>query len=77
MADALPRIVLQTEKFRIVETGDGTKTAERFEGRDAMGDPRWRELRIGEADNISRLFRDWIFAHCATCPALKEQESNE
>lgn len=70
MADG-PRVLLQTDKFRVVEGANGNKAVERFEGLDAMGGERWRDLKFGEADATSRLLRDWIFSHCATCPELK------
>jgi hypothetical protein len=63
--------VLKTDKFRIVQGANGTYTTEKFEGYAAMGEERWRDLRLGEADATSRLFRDWIFAHAGECPLLK------
>lgn len=69
-----PRVLLQTDKFRVVEGADGNKTAEKFEGYDAMGGERWRDLKVGEADNVSRLFRDWIFAHVVRCPLCQQGE---
>lgn len=68
-----PRVVVLTDKFRVVEGANGNKTLERFEGLDAMGGERWRDLRIGEADNVTRLLRDWLFEHAAKCPLLKER----
>ena len=65
-----PRLALVTPQIRIVELPNGTKVLEKFDGEDAMGDPRWRELRIGEADNVSRLLRDWIFEHLAVCERI-------
>ena len=66
-----PRVLVQTEKFRIVEAANGNKTVERYEGQDAMGGARWRDLKFGEADQTSRLLRDWIFSHTAICPLCK------
>ena len=63
-----PRIVLQAPKFRVVEQENGNKVLEKYEGEDAMGGARWRDLKIGEADNVSRLLRDWIFQHVSTHP---------
>jgi hypothetical protein len=63
-----PQIVIETEKFRIVRGANGNYTVEKYEGYDAMGAPRWRDLKFGEADQTSRLLRDWIFAHAAKCP---------
>jgi hypothetical protein len=67
-----PRVLILTPKFRVVELEDGNKTVEKFEGYDAMGGPRWRDLKFGEADAVSRLLRDWIFEHAAKCPVLLE-----
>ena len=69
-----PRILLLTPRFRIVECGDGNKVLEKFDGEDAMGGPRWRDLKIGEADTVSRLLRDWIFQHLAAHPECGAQE---
>ena len=69
-----PRIALQTPKFRVVELENGNKVLEKYEGDDAMGLPRWRDLKVGEADNVSRLLRDWIFEHIAKCDMCREQE---
>lgn len=69
-----PRVVIQTEKFRVVELPNGDKTVERFEGTDAMGGDRWRDLKFGEADATSRLLRDWVFQHTAKCPLCQEQK---
>jgi hypothetical protein len=68
------RILLETDKFRVVEDDNGNKSVERFDGVAAMGEPRWRDLKFGEADATSRLLRDWIFLHCAVCSDLKERE---
>lgn len=70
MADG-PRVLIKTDKFRIVEGANGNKCIERFDGYDAMGGERWRDLKFGEADATSRLLRDWIFEHVARCDALK------
>jgi hypothetical protein len=35
------RILLETDKFRVVEDDNGNKTVERFDGCAAMGEPRW------------------------------------
>jgi hypothetical protein len=72
-----PRVVFQTDKFRVVEGANGNKTVEKFDGYDAMGGDRWRDLKFGEADAVSRLLRDWIFDHCRTCPALKEPNDGQ
>ena len=72
-----PRVLIQTAKFRIVELPNGDKTVERFEGTDAMGGPRWRDLKFGEADMTSRLLRDWIFEHLSQCAGLKERDRAE
>jgi hypothetical protein len=69
-----PREIIRTNRFRIVEGANGNKTVEKFEGYDAMGGERWRDLKFGEADNTSRMFRDWIFEHAQTCPELKVKE---
>ena len=71
MSDA-PKLLLQTEKFRVVELPNGNKVLERHEGEDSLGVARWRDLRIGEADNVSRLLRDWIFQHLTKCPLCGE-----
>jgi hypothetical protein len=72
--DAAPRILLQTDRLRIVETANGHKVVEKHDGEDAMGVPRWRDLKIGEADNTSRLLRDWIFGHLGRHPECCEGE---
>jgi hypothetical protein len=69
-----PRVLVQADKFRVVEAANGDKTVERFEGYAAMGEERWRDLKFGEADATSRLLRDWIFAHAAKCPLCQESE---
>lgn len=69
-----PRVLTQTPKWRIVETPDGNKHTERFDGIDAMGGERWGNLKIAEADNVSRWFRDWIYEHLAKCPMQQGDE---
>ena len=72
-----PREVIRTDKFRIVQGASGTYSVEKFEGYAAMGEERWRDLKFGEADAMSRLMRDWIFAHAACCPLLKESDDED
>lgn len=67
----VPRELVRTDKFRIVEQPNGNKVIERFEGNDAMGGERWRDLKFGEADQTSRLLRDFLFEHAAKCPLLR------
>lgn len=67
-----PRVLVQTPRFRIVEGVDGTKHTERFDGVDAMGGERWGVLKVSDADNVGRWFRDWIFEHLTKCHAQKE-----
>ncbi len=66
-----PRVVFKTDRFRVVHGASGNYTVERFEGYAAMGEERWRDLKFGEADQTSRLLRDWIFEHAAKCPVLQ------
>ena len=73
MADT-PRVLIQTPKFRIVETAKGTKVLEKHNGFDAMGGDQWRDMAMGEADNVTRWLRDWIFAHAAICERLHRGE---
>lgn len=68
-----PRILVQTEKFRIVELPNGNKVMERYDGEDAMGGQRWGLIKIGDGDSIGRWLRDYVFAHLAVCPTRKEQ----
>ena len=70
-----PRILLVTDKFRIVEGANGNKYVEKFEGYDAMGGERWRDLKFGEASDVARMLRDWIFTHAGQCPLMKETDS--
>jgi len=58
---AEPELRLETEKFRIVRVGD-ENVFEKREGLDAMGVPRWRELRFADADNVARMLRDFILS---------------
>lgn len=76
MADG-PREVIRTEKFRIVQGANGDYSVEKYEGYDAMGGERWRDLKFGEADATSRLLRDWIFSHARVCPVLKGSDDGE
>lgn len=69
-----PRLLLLTDRFRIVELANGNKVLERHEGEDALGVPRWRELKIGEADSVSKLLRDWIYQHLAQHPECGHKE---
>lgn len=73
-AVAEPRVLIQTPKFRIVLRADGTKVLEKHFGTDAMGGDQWRDMAMGEADNVTRWLRDWIFAHAATCERLQRGE---
>jgi hypothetical protein len=57
------RILASDGKWRIVRVEDGervTNILEKHDGFDALGCERWKELRVGEADNITRQLRDWI-----------------
>lgn len=72
-----PRIILQTERWRIVEWANGNKFLERRDGEDAMGVERWGKLEIADADNKARWLRDWIFEHVGKCPVLQgERDAN-
>lgn len=64
-----PYVLVETPRFRIVQTANGNKVLEKYDGADAMGGPRWRDLKIGDADQVSRLLRDWIFEHLAKNPS--------
>jgi len=58
-----PRILASDGKWRIVRQEDGeriTHVLEKQDGCDALGVERWKELRVGEADNLTRQLRDWI-----------------
>lgn len=63
-----PRVLLQTERFRVVELDNGNKVVEKSDGADALGVERWRELKFGEAESTARMLRDWIFDHLRLCP---------
>jgi hypothetical protein len=63
MAADGPVVLVQAEKFRIVTLPNGTHVVEKHEGCDALGVERWRDLRFGEADSVSRMLREWIIAH--------------
>ena len=69
------RILATDGKFRIVRAEDGEKvtyTLERHDGYDALGVERWKELRVGEADNLTRQLRDYIIAQAVK--AAKETD---
>lgn len=73
-----PRIIAADAKFRIVRLEDGervTHTLERHDGFDALGCERWKELRVGDADNLTRSLRDYIIA--TAIKAEKENDSAE
>ena len=74
-----PRVLLlfADDKFRIVELANGNKVLERYDGADAMGTARWGEVRLGDAERVSRVLRDWMFGHLAVCTYRKEQEPHE
>jgi hypothetical protein len=73
-----PRILASDGKWRIVRAEAGEKvtyTLERHDGCDALGVERWKELRVGEADNLTRQLRDYIIA--TAVKAAKESDSAE
>jgi hypothetical protein len=72
-----PREVIRTDKFRVVQDTGGNYAIEKYEGRAAMGEERWRDLKFGEADQTSRLLRDWIFAHARVCPLCQGESDAE
>lgn len=70
------RILAADDKWRIVRIEEGEKvtyTLERHDGHDALGVERWKELRVGEADNLTRQLRDYIIAQAVK--AAKEQDA--
>jgi hypothetical protein len=69
-----PREVIRTDKFRVVQDTGGNYAIEKYEGRAAMGEERWRDLKFGEADQTSRLLRDWIFCTRARLPVVPRRE---
>jgi hypothetical protein len=69
-----PRILLDTGKFRVVELANGNKVIEKADGADALGVERWRDLKLGEADRVAVLLRDWIFAHVVKCDLCQQKE---
>lgn len=63
-----PRVLLDAKRFRVVRTVEGSKVTYVFEkndGCDALGVERWRDLKFGEADAVSKMLRDWIIEHVA------------
>lgn len=71
-----PRVLASDGKWRIVRVEDGEKvtyTLERHDGFDALGCERWKELRVGDADNLTRQLRDYIIAQAIK--AAKESDS--
>jgi len=71
-----PRILATDSKFRIVRIEDGdrvTNVLEKWDGCDALGVERWREVNVGQADTVSRWMRDWIIAHALSCDGMKEK----
>ena len=76
MSDA--RVIASDPKFRIVRVEAGERvsyTLEKHDGHDALGVERWKELRVGEADNLTRSLRDYIIA--TAVKADKESDSAE
>ena len=71
-----PSILALDSKWRIVRVEDGEKvtyTLERHDGTDALGVERWKELRVGDADNLTRQLRDYIIAQAVK--AAKETDA--
>jgi hypothetical protein len=70
-----PRIIAQTEKFRIVRVPSGNYVTEIYDECDALGVERWREAKLGEggkANTITLMFRDFIIAQ-----SLKAEKETE
>ena len=70
-----PRIIASDGKWRIVRLEDGervTHVLEKQDGVDALGVERWKELRVGEADGLTRQLRDWIIVM-----AVKAEKESE
>lgn len=68
------RVILETPKFRVIKAVEGEKVTyvfEKADGFDALGVQRWRELKFGEAEATSRMFRDYIIEQ------VREQEKNQ
>lgn len=75
MTDGPTIIATDESMFRIVRIVNGervTYVLEKADGCDALGVERWRELRVGEADNVTRHLRDWIIRQ-----AIKETHEAE
>jgi len=71
-----PRILASDGKWRIVRIEDGDKVGhvlEKQDGYDALGVERWKELRVGEADGLTRQLRDYIIAQAVKAEKETDQ----
>lgn len=70
----VPRVQLETDKFRVVQLPNGSRVVEKFDGRDALGQPRWRELKFAEAADVATMLRNWMFDHLRVCPVIDRED---